>query len=45
EEGQRRFDAARSSRLGQIWRALEDWPAQDLADFARLLSRFNDAWG
>ncbi|WP_434743204.1 MarR family winged helix-turn-helix transcriptional regulator [Micromonospora sp. SH-82] len=45
EEGQRRFDAARSSRLDQIWRALEDWPAQDLADLARLLSRFNDTWG
>ncbi len=44
EEGQRRFDAARASRLGQIRRALESWPRQDVEDFARLMRRFNDAW-
>ncbi|WP_433531935.1 MarR family winged helix-turn-helix transcriptional regulator [Micromonospora sp. CA-263727] len=45
EEGQRRFDNARAPRLGQIRRALESWPQQDVEDFARLLRRFNDAWG
>ncbi|WP_341719531.1 MarR family transcriptional regulator [Micromonospora sp. FIMYZ51] len=45
EEGQRRFDAARASRLGQIRRTLESWPAQDIEDLARLMRRFNDAWG
>ncbi|GGM36805.1 hypothetical protein GCM10011608_21820 [Micromonospora sonchi] len=45
EEGQRRFDAARASRLRQIRRALESWPRQDVEEFARLMRRFNDAWG
>ncbi|RIV40702.1 MarR family winged helix-turn-helix transcriptional regulator [Micromonospora radicis] len=45
EEGQRRFDAARASRLGQIRQALQNWPARDVAEFARLMRQFNDAWG
>lgn len=45
EEGQRRFDAARAPRLGQIRRALQSWPQQDVEELARLLRRFNDAWG
>ncbi|MEU6022162.1 MarR family winged helix-turn-helix transcriptional regulator [Micromonospora sp. NPDC048871] len=45
EEGQRRFDAARAPRLGQIRRALQSWPQQDVEEFARLIRRFNDAWG
>jgi len=44
EEGQRRFDAARSARVGELLRTLNDWPAQDVEDFARLLGRFNDSW-
>ncbi|MEV4199114.1 MarR family winged helix-turn-helix transcriptional regulator [Micromonospora globbae] len=44
EEGQRRFDAARAARLEHIRRVLETWPAADVAEFARLLGRFNDAW-
>ncbi|MEV6690626.1 MarR family transcriptional regulator [Micromonospora sp. NPDC051196] len=45
EEGQRRFDAARASRLGQIRRALQSWPQRDVEEFARLMRQFNDAWG
>lgn len=45
EEGQRRFDTARSARLGQFLRTLESWPTQDVIDFARLLRRFNDPAG
>ncbi|MFC0508498.1 MarR family winged helix-turn-helix transcriptional regulator [Micromonospora costi] len=44
EEGQQRFDAARAARLGHIRRVLESWPAHDVAEFGRLLARFNDAW-
>ncbi|MEU8298217.1 MarR family transcriptional regulator [Micromonospora sp. NPDC048909] len=43
-EGQRRFDAARAARMRHIRDTLESWPAQDVAEFARLLGRFNDAW-
>lgn len=43
EEGQRRFDAARSSRLAEFRRILESWPRRDVEDFGRLLARFNDA--
>ncbi|MFI0791232.1 MarR family winged helix-turn-helix transcriptional regulator [Micromonospora rubida] len=42
-EGQRRFDAARSSRLAEFRRILERWEKQDVEDFAQLLRRFNDA--
>ncbi|WP_229399395.1 MarR family winged helix-turn-helix transcriptional regulator [Micromonospora okii] len=42
-EGQRRFDAARSSRLAEFRRILESWPRRDVEDFGRLLARFNDA--
>ncbi|SCL21258.1 transcriptional regulator, MarR family [Micromonospora rhizosphaerae] len=44
EEGIRRFDAARAARLGPILRTLESWPKQDVADFARLLHRFNETF-
>ncbi|MFI7605534.1 MarR family winged helix-turn-helix transcriptional regulator [Micromonospora sp. NPDC049366] len=44
EEGQRRFDAARAARMGHIRGTLESWPVEDVAEFARLLGRFNDAW-
>ncbi|MFE0590428.1 MarR family winged helix-turn-helix transcriptional regulator [Micromonospora echinospora] len=44
EEGQRRFDAARGTRLDELERALDDWPTEDLAEFARLLRRFNESW-
>ncbi|MEV7328704.1 MarR family transcriptional regulator [Micromonospora sp. NPDC093244] len=44
EEGQRRFDAARSARVGELLRTMNDWPARDVEEFARLLGRFNDAW-
>ncbi|MCX4473934.1 MarR family transcriptional regulator [Micromonospora sp. NBC_01655] len=43
EEGQRRFDAARSSRLAEFRRIVESWPKRDVEDFGRLLRRFNDA--
>ncbi|NBE81879.1 MarR family winged helix-turn-helix transcriptional regulator [Micromonospora rubida] len=42
-EGQRRFDAARSSRLAEFRRILERWERRDVEDFAQLLRRFNDA--
>ncbi|GAB3801275.1 MarR family winged helix-turn-helix transcriptional regulator [Micromonospora zhanjiangensis] len=42
-EGQRRFDEARTARLGQLRRTLESWPSGELADFARLLHRFNES--
>ncbi|MFB9234283.1 MarR family winged helix-turn-helix transcriptional regulator [Plantactinospora siamensis] len=42
-EGQRRFDGARSARMRQLRLALDGWPARDLAEFARLLHRFNEA--
>ncbi|SCG57752.1 MarR family winged helix-turn-helix transcriptional regulator [Micromonospora halophytica] len=42
EEGTRRFDSARSVRLGQLRQALESWPDRDVEEFARLLRRFND---
>ncbi|MFC0005853.1 MarR family winged helix-turn-helix transcriptional regulator [Micromonospora siamensis] len=44
DEGTRRFDAARASRLGQIRHTLESWSPEDIDDFARLLRRFNDAF-
>ncbi|WP_422738761.1 MarR family winged helix-turn-helix transcriptional regulator [Micromonospora sp. WMMD729] len=44
EEGQHRFDVARSARLGEFLRTLDDWPARDVQEFARLLGRFNDSW-
>ncbi|TDC32960.1 MarR family transcriptional regulator [Micromonospora sp. 15K316] len=44
EEGQRRFDAARAARMDHIRRVLDSWPAQDVAEFARLLDKFNNAW-
>ncbi|WP_435204439.1 MarR family winged helix-turn-helix transcriptional regulator [Micromonospora sp. bgisy143] len=44
EEGQHRFDVARSARLGEFLRTLDDWPARDVEEFARLLGRFNDSW-
>ncbi|MGC4805331.1 MarR family winged helix-turn-helix transcriptional regulator [Micromonospora sp. DT233] len=43
DEGRRRFDAARSSRLAEFRRILERWAPQDVAHFARLLHQFNDA--
>ncbi|GAB3172480.1 MarR family transcriptional regulator [Micromonospora palomenae] len=44
EEGTRRFDAARAARLGQIRRTMESWPRKDVAEFARLLHRFNETF-
>ncbi|GAA4562490.1 MarR family transcriptional regulator [Micromonospora coerulea] len=44
EEGTRRFDAARATRLGQIRRTMESWPRRDVEEFARLLHRFNDTF-
>ncbi|MEU4716083.1 MarR family transcriptional regulator [Micromonospora purpureochromogenes] len=44
EEGTRRFDAARAARLGQIRRTMESWPRRDVAEFARLLHRFNETF-
>ncbi|MGV9211745.1 MarR family winged helix-turn-helix transcriptional regulator [Micromonospora sp. RB23] len=44
DEGQHRFDVARSARLGEFLRTLDDWPARDVEEFARLLGRFNDSW-
>ncbi|MGN9803791.1 MarR family winged helix-turn-helix transcriptional regulator [Micromonospora sp. L32] len=44
EEGIRRFDAARAARLGQIRRTMESWPRRDVAEFARLLHRFNETF-
>ncbi|NYF57472.1 MarR family winged helix-turn-helix transcriptional regulator [Micromonospora purpureochromogenes] len=44
EEGTRRFDAARAARLGQIRKTMESWPRRDVAEFARLLHRFNEAF-
>lgn len=44
EEGQHRFDVARSARLDEFLRTLDDWPARDVEEFARLLGRFNDSW-
>lgn len=44
EEGQRRFDAARSSRVAELEQALGTWSTRDLADFARLLRQFNESW-
>ncbi|MEV4755239.1 MarR family transcriptional regulator [Micromonospora sp. NPDC049559] len=43
EEGQRRFEEARTARLGPLRRTLNGWPSGDLAEFARLLGRFNAA--
>ena len=44
EEGTRRFDTARTARLGQIRRTMESWPKRDVEEFARLLHRFNDTF-
>ncbi|MEU5561878.1 MarR family winged helix-turn-helix transcriptional regulator [Micromonospora musae] len=44
EEGQQRFDAARAARMDHIRRVLDSWPAQDVAEFARLLDKFNNDW-
>jgi DNA-binding MarR family transcriptional regulator len=44
EEGTRRFDTARAARLGQIRRTMESWPRRDVAEFARLLHRFNETF-
>lgn len=44
EEGQRRFDAARGSRVDELQRALAGWSPEDVAEFARLLHRFNESW-
>jgi DNA-binding MarR family transcriptional regulator len=43
EAGQRRFDEARAARLEQLHGTLDGWPRADLAEFARLLRRFNAA--
>lgn len=42
-EGQRRFDGAREARMGQLRQTLRSWQAADLAEFARLLHRFNQS--
>ncbi|WP_320065233.1 MarR family winged helix-turn-helix transcriptional regulator [Micromonospora sp. RTGN7] len=42
-EGQRRFDAARASRLAEFRRILERWERPDVENFAQLLRQFNDA--
>jgi DNA-binding MarR family transcriptional regulator len=44
EEGTRRFDAARSARLGQMRHTMESWPRRDVEEFARLLHRFNETF-
>ncbi len=43
EEGQRRFDDARAARGRQLHHILAGWPEADIAEFARLLRRFNTA--
>ncbi|WDZ87427.1 MarR family winged helix-turn-helix transcriptional regulator [Micromonospora cathayae] len=43
-EGQRRFDAARGSRVEELQQSLAGWSADDLAEFARLLHHFNENW-
>ncbi|WP_431975722.1 MarR family winged helix-turn-helix transcriptional regulator [Micromonospora haikouensis] len=43
EEGQRRFDAARATRLAMFRRIVESWSKRDVEDFGHLLRRFNDA--
>ena len=40
-EGQRRFDASRAARLAPFQQTMASWPREDLAVFARLLSRLN----
>jgi DNA-binding MarR family transcriptional regulator len=42
-DGQRRFDEARTARVGPLRRTLEGWPPTDLAEFARLLHRYNQS--
>lgn len=44
EEGQRRFDAARGTRVDELRRALADWSPQEVAEFGRLLRRLNEDW-
>ena len=41
--GRRLLEAAAAYRLAYLRRLLEGWEAQELADFARQLSRFSDA--
>ncbi|MEU5939318.1 MarR family transcriptional regulator [Micromonospora sp. NPDC047548] len=45
EEGQHRFDAARSARLGQFREKLDNWSERDVTEFAKLLRRFNEGLG
>lgn len=42
-EGRRRFDQTGAARVGPLRCALEGWPPTDLAEFARLLHRFNQS--
>ena len=42
-EGQHRFDLARTTRIGPLRRTLESWHPAELAEFARLLRRFNQS--
>ncbi|MFJ6199980.1 MarR family winged helix-turn-helix transcriptional regulator [Micromonospora sp. NPDC092111] len=44
EEGTRRFDAARTARMEQMRRSMENWPKRDVEDFARLMHRFNETF-
>ena len=44
EEGQRRFDAARSGAGGRVAAHAERLAGRDVEEFARLLGRFNDSW-
>ncbi|MFB6837726.1 MarR family winged helix-turn-helix transcriptional regulator [Streptomyces sp. NPDC056361] len=41
EEGERRLDADRTSNIEGLERVMEHWPAEDVAEFAAFLERFN----
>ena len=43
ELGQQLLDEARGVRIGFIAAAIRDWEQEDVAELARLLSRFNES--
>lgn len=44
-EGRRLFRRARAARTAELRRILDGWPPGDVAEFARLLRRFNEEAG